>query len=194
MIVGILLAAGASRRFGSRKLLHPLADGVPLGLRSAQNLQHGVGKAIAVVSPLDRELSDLFQQAGLEICVCARSSEGMGASLACGVRASAAADGWIIALADMPFIQPATIAAVVRALQDGAAIAAPAHEGKRGHPVGFGREYYTELAALREDEGARAIVKRDDRNVVLVTVDDPGIHGDIDTPEDLSRNARSASD
>jgi molybdenum cofactor cytidylyltransferase len=113
----------------------------------------------------------------------------MGASLACGVRASAEADGWIIALADMPFIQSATIDAIVRALEQGAAIAAPVHEGKRGHPVGFGREYYAELAALGGDEGARAIVKRDEGKVVLVEVDDPGIHGDIDTPDDLRRSA-----
>lgn len=185
MTVGILLAAGASRRFGARKLLHPLADGTPLGVRSAQNLRHALSKTVAVVSPEDRELPALFQQAGLEICVCARSQEGMGASLACGVRASAAADGWIVALADMPFIRPTTIAAIVQALQGGAAIVAPTHAGKRGHPVGFARGYYEELAALGGDEGARAIVKRDQRKVVLVAVDDPGIHGDIDTLEDL---------
>lgn len=187
MIVGILLAAGASRRFGSRKLLHALAEGVPLGLRSAQTLQSALAKTIAVVAPLERELADLYQQAGWEICVCARSHEGMGASLACGVRASAAADGWIIALADMPFIRPATIAAIARALQGGAPIAAPVCAGRRGHPVGFGREYYAELAALGGDEGGRAIVKRDERKLVLVPADDPGIHADIDTPEDLTR-------
>jgi molybdenum cofactor cytidylyltransferase len=154
-------------------------------LRSAQALRGAVANAIAVVSPQDRELLTLFERAGLETCVCARSSEGMGASLACGVRASANADGWIIALADMPFIQPATLGAIVRALRDGAAIAAPTYAGKRGHPVGFGQEYYAELAALSGDEGARAIVQRDDHRVVLVAVSDPGIHGDIDTPEDL---------
>lgn len=185
MIVGILLAAGASRRFGSRKLLHPLPDGVPLGVRSAQTLRSTTDTTIAVVSPHDQELPHLLRQQGVEICVCERSDDGMGASLACGVRASAAADGWVVALADMPFLQPATIAALVQALRDGAPIAAPAHAGRRGHPVGFGRQYGAALQALGGDEGARGILARERANIVLVPVDDAGVHRDVDTRADL---------
>lgn len=189
MIVGVLLAAGASRRFGARKLLQPLADGVPIGVRTAHSLLGGTDKVTAVVAPSDRDLPYLLRRAGTDVCVCARADEGMGASLACGVRAARGADGWIIALADMPFIQPATYAAVAQALRAGAPIVAPLWGGRRGHPVGFARAYYAELAALGGDEGARAIVQRDSRKVVLVAVDDPGIHGDIDTPEDLPGGA-----
>lgn len=187
MIVGILLAAGESHRFGSQKLLHRLPDGTPLGLRSATNLVRAVDRAIVVVPPpTARDLVDLFTNAGVEINVCPRSSEGMGASLACGVRASANADGWLIALADMPFIQPSTIAAVAQALRDGAAIAAPVYDGRRGHPVGFSREYFVELAALSGDVGAKDIVQRDRARVMLLPADDPGIHRDIDTLGDLN--------
>ncbi len=184
-IVGILLAAGESRRFGSRKLLHPLADGTPIGLRSARNLAGIVDRTIAIVAPGDADIRDLLGTSGVEVHVCPESRAGMGASLACGVRASADADGWIVALADLPFILLQTIAAVADALRAGAPIAAPLHDGRRGHPVGFSREYYAQLASLSGDEGAKTIVTREHARVVLVPVNDPGIHRDIDTPEDL---------
>lgn len=185
MIVGILLAAGESRRFGSRKLLHLLADGTPLGVRSASNLLGGVDRAIAVVAPDDRELSDQLAKATMGICLCPQSRDGMGASLSCGVRAAADADGWIVALADMPFILPATIARVAQALRDGAPIAAPIYAGQRGHPVGFAREYFAELAALTGDVGAKNILARDQARISLLRVEDPGVRRDIDTPQDL---------
>lgn len=185
MIVGILLAAGESRRFGSPKLLHPLPDGAPLGLRAAANLAAGVDHVIAVVSADASALSVQLSKAPVEIRICPQARDGMGASLACGVRAAADADGWVVALADMPFIAPSTIASIAQALRDGAPIAAPIHAARRGHPVGFAREYFAELTALTGDVGARSILQRDAARIVLVPVDDPGIHRDIDTPENL---------
>jgi len=185
MIVGILLAAGESRRFGARKLLHPLADGTPMLLQSASTMTAALTRTVVVVAPEDSALLALAVRAGADLCVCERSRDGMGESLACGVRASAQARGWIVALADMPFIQSATIRAIARALEAGAPIAAPTHEDRRGHPVGFAREYYAQLAALGGDEGARRIIECDRARLVLVPVNDPGIHRDIDTLADL---------
>lgn len=185
MIVGILLAAGESRRFGSRKLLHPLADGVCIGVRSAQNLRRGVDKVVAVIAPGDGALQNALAGAGVEICVCPRSQEGMGASLACGVRAAAGAEGWIVALADMPFVRFETIAALAQSLRAGAPLAAPVYRERRGNPVGFRQEYYAELVALAGDVGAKGILQRDRTRAVLVPVEDPGIQLDIDTPGDL---------
>lgn len=186
MIVGILLAAGESRRFGAKKLLHPLADGTPMALRSAQNMAAALARTVAVVFPGDAALADIFARVPVEVRECERSHEGMGASLACGVRAASDASGWIVALADMPFIQAHTIRTVAQALDAGAKIVAPVHDGRRGHPVGFARDYYGELAALGGDEGARRIVERDRKRVVLVPVTDVGIHRDIDTQADLA--------
>lgn len=185
MITGILLAAGESRRFGSQKLLHPLADGTPMALASAMNLARGVDDVVAVVAPEADDVIHVFSEAGVAVHLCERSYEGMGNSLACGIHAAPKSDGWLIALADMPFILPSTIAAVAHALRDGAAIAAPAFDGRRGHPVGFSREYHAQLAQLTGDVGAKQIVNRDQARVVLVPVNDPGIHRDIDVPQDL---------
>jgi molybdenum cofactor cytidylyltransferase len=109
----------------------------------------------------------------------------MGASLAAGIAATDGADGYVVALADMPWVAPATIRAVVEALRGGASIAAPRCRGKRGHPVGFGAAHRDELAALAGDVGARAIVDAHGDALRLVDVDDAGTLADVDVPGDL---------
>jgi molybdenum cofactor cytidylyltransferase len=108
----------------------------------------------------------------------------MGASLACGVVAAKDADAWVVALADMPWIAPATIGAVACQLNAGADIVAPTYRGVRGHPVGFARRHYAALAALTTDIGARSLIDCSDR-LTLIAVDDPGVTRDVDTPDDL---------
>ena len=191
-IRGILLAAGSAKRFGSNKLLHALPPGtpdagVPVGLAAARHLLDALPESIAVVRPRAQKLGKLLRDAGCNTVVCKNASEGMGTSLAAGVRATADADGWIVALADMPFIRPETIRIVTKALQEGAAIAAPSFHGERGHPVGFARRFYEELSSLRGEDGARQFLKRHPEWVKLLEVDDPGVVRDIDEPSDLER-------
>ncbi len=186
-ICGILLAAGASTRFGSDKLLHPLAGGTPLALAALANLRAAVKQVIAVVRPGAPALEHRLSAAGATVIRCANAGDGMGASLACAVRASGDVAGWIIALADMPYIRPETISKIESSLAAGATIAAPAYHGKRGHPVGLSARFRPQLQALRGDEGARSVLRQNAKLVMLIEVDDPGVCRDIDTPEDLRR-------
>ena len=186
VVAGILLAAGASRRFGSPKLLQPLAGGTPMALASARALMGNVDRVIAVIRPRDRALARLFADHDVPVLPCPESSQGMGRSIACGVRASADADAWIIALADMPFIQKGTIQGVAELLRNGAVLAAPLYGGRRGHPVGFSRSFGIALCGLKGDEGARSIVARHLDELRRYPCADPGVHGAIDTPEDLA--------
>ena len=190
MAVGILLAAGFSRRFGAEdKLMHRLPDGRPLALAAAHNLLAALPRTVAVVRPQAPALQTLLAAAGAEVVVCAPTSTAMADSLATAVNRAAchaeAAGGYVIALADMPFIQPATIAAVAAALAAGARIAAPRYREQRGHPVGFAADLREELERLHGDEGARSVLQRHRREVHLLEVDDAGILADIDTPRDL---------
>ena len=190
MIVGILLAAGQSRRFGGDKLLRPLDDGTPVALRSAEQLAAVVDRVIVVVPPRAAPLMHLLADSGARLQINGRAAQGMGTSLACGVCASAEADGWLIARADMPFMAPATLATVAAALRAGAPLVAPSHDGRSGHPVGFRHRYYGDLANLDGDAGAHFLLRRDRRQLVAVPVDDEGIHLDIDVPGDLQRARR----
>jgi molybdenum cofactor cytidylyltransferase len=181
----LLLAAGRSARFGSNKLLHPLADGTPLALAAARNLAAALPGALAVVNGDDADLARLLEAAGLAVSVCPHAHEGMGASLAWGVSQTRAADGWLIALADMPFIAPRTLRAVAAAVQEPMAIAAPLQGGRRGHPVAFGRGHRAALASLTGDTGARALLQAHPGSLLLLPCDDPGVLQDIDLPGHL---------
>src|SRR5690606_21502788 len=127
--VAILLAAGAGTRFGGGKLLHPLEDGVAIAAHAARNLIAAGLPVTAVVRPGDFPLAELLEQEGCQVTICPDAGRGMGVSLAHGVTAARDAGGWVVALADMPRIRPATIARVVQALAAGADIAAPAYQG-----------------------------------------------------------------
>jgi len=109
---------------------------------------------------------------------------GMGHSIAAGVSATGDADGWLIVPADMPLMRPASMLAVADAIEH-FAVAYAQYRGRRGHPVGFSAELYSELVDLQGDEGARRLLARYPSQAV--DVDDPGVLVDIDTEDDLAR-------
>jgi len=185
-IAGILLAAGCGSRFGANKLLAPLADGTPLAIAAARRLRSALGEVVAVVRRGDPVLSDLLTAEGLQVVVCENAHTGMGASLAAGVAASREARGWLIALADMPFIKDSTLQRAVQALEAGELLVAPFHAGRRGHPVGFRSGFRDELLALSGDAGAREILARHAALLTRLDVDDAGVVLDVDTPADLT--------
>jgi len=182
-LVGVLLAGGASARFGGNKLAAAF-DGAPLGLRAARTLAAVMDELIVVVPP-DRPSTLAVFEGEFPVSVCPDARAGIGCSIAHGVRQTAGADGWLIALADMPLIEIATIAAVRAALSSRALIVRPRTRGRYGHPVGFGGDYAPELTALRGDSGAAGVIARHPDAVVTLDVDDPGILLDIDRPVDL---------
>ena len=185
VIVGILLAGGSASRFGGGKLAAQLPDGTQVGVAALKHLAVAVDSVIAVVRPGDDVIADAFAAHGARVSVCPNASDGMGASLSWGVRSAPVATGWIIALADMPWIAPETIARVATALRQGAVLAAPRHQDTRGHPVGVAACYYAELAALSGDEGAKRLLAANADAVRCIDVSDAGILRDIDTPADL---------
>ena len=185
-IAGILLAAGSASRFGSNKLLHSLLTGVPIAVTAARNLRAVLPDCIAVVRPGADELSRLLETEGLQVVVCANADEGMGASLACAVAAAGEEDGYMIALADMPFIRASSLAAVRDSLTNGVGLVAPYFRARRGHPVGIAGRFRSQLLAACGDEGAKKLLERHAAELVKIPVGDPGVIRDIDRPADLA--------
>lgn len=190
-MVGILLAAGFSRRFGNDdKLLYPLHNGQPIALASAQSLISALPISIAVVRPENKALARLLSNAGLEVIFCHMHDKEMADSLVTAIRSLAISEvlteGFVIALADMPFINSHTIGLVAEKVKAGASIVIPTYHGRRGHPVGFSARFRQELENLKGDEGARSIIQRYPEEVFLMPCEDAGILLDIDTAADLS--------
>lgn len=184
-IVGLLLAAGAATRFGSDKLRHALPHGVSIAVQAARPLKAELSRVVAVVRPGSDELAEALTKESCEVVVCENAAEGMGASLACAARAAGEADGYLIALGDMPFLRRTSIAAIRDALAGGAPLVAPYFRARRGHPVGIAGRFYKDLLSLRGDEGAKRLLAAHEGELVKIPVGDPGVIRDIDTPGDL---------
>ena len=187
-VIGILLAAGKGSRFGGGKLLHPLPDGTPIGVASLRHLKAALPTVIAVVRDHDDSLQALLEEQCVPVYRCQDAHLGMARSFVCGIQASRNAQGWVIALGDMPFVQPRTIRAVAARVAETGVIVVPAYWGTRGHPVGFGNRYLSELLALQGDEGARSVIANHPLEIDLLDCDDRGILRDIDSPADIEQS------
>lgn len=193
-VVGLLLAAGRSRRFGADKLLHPLPDGELIVAASARRLAAATDRALVLVHSRQPALRVALKHLDVELVdVAGATDAGMGATLAAGIRAAPEAVGWVVALGDMPCVGEDTLRRVTEALRAGASIAAPYRGGRRGHPVGFARLWFGALATLTGDEGARSMLRAHDQAVTRIEVDDPGCLFDVDTPNDVKKLIRTAS-
>lgn len=152
---------------------------------AARNLIEVIPKCAAVIRPQDTHLAALLRKEGFNIVVNPDPDQGIGSSIVCAIRSFADASGWVIALADMPYIKPVVIEQVVSRLEHGAIISAPVYRHKRGHPVGFSRALLTPLMNLRGDRGAQVLIQEQKSEMTLFQTEDEGVVLDIDRLGDL---------
>jgi molybdenum cofactor cytidylyltransferase len=184
---GVLLAAGTSSRFGdANKLLAPV-DGDPIVRRAAAALvDSGVdGVTVVVGHGADRVEAALD---GLAVTIRRNDdfAEGQSTSLRVGIEAAVErnADAALVALGDMPHVEPATHDRMLRAYERGVADAlAAAFEGTRGNPVLFDASFFDRLVAVSGDVGGREILLSAD--AAAIETGDPGVCHDVDRPTDL---------
>ena len=187
MIVGIVLAAGLSRRMQKPKLLLPL-DGKALVRWAVDGLLPYVDHLLVVTPPEDAALRKALDGVDARFVVNERPEEGQGTSIAAGARAlPEGTDAVVVVLGDQPRLPPGLIATLLETFErERKPIAAPVYQGTQGTPVVFAASVFDELRALDGDAGARAIVRRDPSRVALVLLDTP-MPPDVDTPEDYAR-------
>jgi len=190
-IGGLVLAAGAGRRFGSRKQLAPL-HGRPLLEHSLISMaaSRRLGPVVVVLGAGAEEILERVPLHGATPVICEDWEEGQAASLRTGVAALAArVSAIIVVLGDQPAIDPRAIDALAGA-RDGVSLALRASYGGRpGHPVLLERGLFERIGRLRGDQGARELLA-----VVgarEVPCDGLGEDGDVDTPAALSEAGSS---
>ena len=184
----IVLAAGKGSRFLGTE--HKLAQNLGALTVLGCTLQHAIASHLQVVVVTTQALADVACRSVAardvvvlpEVGAPGQDALGMGYSISAGVNARPDAAGWLILPGDMPQVQSVTLQAVARELEHHA-VAYAQYKGRRGHPVGFSAELYSELSALSGDEGARRLVAR--YPAFGVEVDDAGVLVDVDTLADL---------
>jgi len=150
-------------------------------LAAAHKLRTALTDVLIVINSDSEALQKLLLENSFEITICPHADQGMGASLAWAVQVTSAAEAWLIALGDMPFIASPTYRQVADAVVQPWDIAVPVFQGRYGHPVGFGGAYREELLNLSGDRGARILLQKHREQLKTIACEDEGIVMDIDT-------------
>jgi molybdenum cofactor cytidylyltransferase len=183
----IVLGAGRGTRYtGPRhKLAEPLGADSVLKRTVSNALASGLPVLVVTTPPFVADVADLVARRDIVVLGEANGLAlgGMGDSIAAGVAARPGAGGWLVMPADMPLAKPSSMAAVAAALASHP-VAYAQYRGRRGHPVGFGAELFSELVRLSGDEGARRVLARYPGQAV--ELDDAGVLLDMDTEADLA--------
>jgi molybdenum cofactor cytidylyltransferase len=181
----VILAAGASRRFGSAKMRHRLANGNTLLEETVKLYGTLFAEPVVVIREGDDELAELLRSLPVKPVISERSHFGMSESLKAGLVASADSDAWLFVLADMPYIKKETIVELQNAARTDKIIV-PKFHGRPGNPVLFGKEFKDELLALpRGDQGAKQVVAANSAKVISLETHDEGLVLDIDYPSSI---------
>lgn len=193
MIAGLLLASGASRRFGSNKLLAHLA-GRPVVRWSAEALAGAVDSLLVVVPRDSTALRAALGGLSGRFVENPVAHEGMASSIRVGVAAlPREVEAVVITLGDQPTIEPQVVRRVVsawRAARMGTRAVTTAYADGRGHPTLFAAELFPSLLALDGDRGARDLLASLGDAVVSVNV--AGARpADVDTPASLEALAHT---
>jgi molybdenum cofactor cytidylyltransferase len=190
-VIGIVPAAGQGARFAAaspgapHKLLTPI-DGVAMVRRTVAALLEGGAERCVVVVSAEGETA--IRAALAEMPVTLRvnpdPARGMFSSIQIGVAETEDADGCVLLPGDMPYVQPATIAAVVATCRCTKLPVLAGHAGRRGHPIAWSASLRARV--LQAPAGTTLSEERSHEAIVLIEVPDPGVHRDVDHPSDLN--------
>ena len=188
-IIGLLLAGGRGRRFDPsgqhNKLLACLPDGQTVLHASCRNMLAWVDRLVVVTGSQITVLRQALQDLDVDWIECASVDQGIGATLKAGVSQTAPGLGWLVGLADMPFVAPQTYRVMVETLRGGARLARPVLASQPGHPVACAAGLRPELSRLSANAGLSTLAHLDPDAMQAVNVDDGGCVRDIDLPGDL---------
>ena len=195
-IAAVILAAGASTRFGQPKQLLDWG-GVPLLAHVADVALSAKLAPVIVVLGCQAEAASAAlgmatkerRRGTVQTVMNWRWKEGMSTSVQVGLAAlPPETDAAIFLQCDQPLITADLLRILVTRFEETSApIVHPTHAGQRSTPVLFARHLFPELAAITGDEGGRSLITRYAQNVATVEVTDPDALADVDTPAEYER-------
>ncbi len=190
-VVGIVLAAGRSQRMGEPKPLLEINGRTFLERAITTLLSGGCAPVIVVLSRCEsaQAMREIAESAGAQPVENPNLESEPIDSLRIGLDAAPReARAAAVLPVDHPVVRGATVAALLGAFEShGSIIVRPVFAGQAGHPILLGRSIWDELAEPDLPDGTRTVVRRHAVEIDDVTVDDPGVRTNIDTPDDYER-------
>lgn len=186
-VAGILLASGTSARFGEANKLLVEIDGGPLVRCAARTLvDAGVDPVLVVVGHEAERVKNALDGLPVAFVENPAYETGRSSSIRAGIHALPDdVDAVVIALGDMPFVDPGTVDLLVDAdTRDTGSVLAAAYESQRGNPVLFDARHFDALRDLEGETGGRDILLETE-DAALVETGDPGVRRDVDRPDDV---------
>lgn len=187
-VAGILLAAGTSSRYGSaNKLIETVTD-TPVVRRATDTLVDAATDPVIVVTGHESpRIRDALSNLRVQFTHNPDFESGQATSVRAGIDALPdSVDAVVIALGDMPYVEPETVDRLIEAYTADAGTAlAAGYQGERGNPVLFDRAHFDTLRTLTGDTGGRDILLDPSTDAAILETGDPGVRRDVDVPDEL---------
>ncbi len=185
----VVLAAGASQRFGAENKLLADFGGAPLILRVVGEVAgSGVGETVVVTGCDEARITQVLEHASVRFRHNPNWQSGIGSSIAAGIDAlRSAVDGAFVVPGDMPRLSSALLLQLAAAFDESRrhAIVFPTVAGEQRSPVLWPRRFCPDLLRLSGPVGGKAILQAHAAEGVAVPIEDSRMLDDVDTPQDL---------
>lgn len=184
----VLLAAGAGRRFGGDKLLHEIGGESMLARALRLYAEIPLDARVCVVRSETDVLARLARESGFSVVVNPDPERGVGSSVSIGTTTALLLEpdleGILYAVSDQPFLTHESVEKLTEAFEAyPQSIVSLGFGGRRGNPAVFPKSLFGELAALGEDVGGGAVIRRHLEMLRLVEAGSARELEDVDTRE-----------
>ncbi|HEY7427539.1 MAG TPA: nucleotidyltransferase family protein [Gemmataceae bacterium] len=192
MRFAVLPAAGKSTRMGRPKLALPLGERTILEHVVATLRQAEVEHILVIIGPHMRELAVLAENAGAHHCQLTEETADMRATVEHGLRwleelfQPRPDDSWLLVPADHPTLTAAVVRALEQTWQSHPeySIFVPTYQGRRGHPLLLTWKHVPSIREHLAGQGLNTYIRQRIGETLEVSVADPDVLVDLDTPED----------
>ena len=190
-ISALILAAGASVRFGAENKLHASLDGVGILERTICSVKAcRFSNVLVVARPNDLGTQSTAEKLKVDFALNHNADLGVGSSISVGMSNAMIiqSEGVAIFLGDLPLIKKETIDFLIKRFveHERTKIVRPMYGDQIGHPVIFPRILFPAMSEIKGDVGARELIQANRDLLDLVEVEDRGVVQDFDTPEDIA--------
>jgi molybdenum cofactor cytidylyltransferase len=197
----LIPAGGRSQRMGHPKLALPLGERTVLEHVIVALRQAGIADIVVVIAPHAAALLPLAQAAGAEVCTLPEETPDMRATVEHGLKYIEERfhpdpdDDWLLVPADHPTLDATVVRQLRTARQThpGKSIVVPSFEGRRGHPTLIGWRHVAAMRSFSPGQGLNAYLRRQQAEMLELTVSVATILDDLDTPADYERLCRGRS-